>query len=573
MAIWNVCAAQLEGKNEAIGRFEQLGQGLESTGRVDSAYLEYLWLMTSLHRNSNNLPKADSTNTLLLNYTESLSEESSLRTKGMVHAQIHQNMISMIRRDLENGIPNSIKTLELAQSSKDTNLIIEAGYYLSEFYVLSRNLPEFLNLVEYNYQLDSVRSNKSRMYSSVIFQWLDALIYSGQRFDKVDELIDELEASPHLLARSLEYRLMYLGRLDEESPAFQKQLKRFEARNLHHLIHLLDSTSASQLTPNNYTHFLIASAKAFFQHEEHNAAFTNMQLAFENTEKVYSSKLSKDLAEIETRRVKREKDIEIAAEKEKTQLYVFLAISAALLLFVGLLVIVLLVRQSKQLRAKNDEIEQQRLQLEEADGEKAILLKEIHHRIKNNFQIVSSLLELQSRGIEDEKARELAEEGKNRVKSMALIHQRLYQNDDLLISFDEYTKALVDEIVDMYAPEEAIDLKIEAANVHLDVDTAIPLGLIINELVTNAFKYGLEQSEKKLDIILQKAGETEYHLTVKDNGQGLPQGFKMEQSNSLGLRLVKRLTKQLKGSVKVLNENGAVFHISFRDSEGRAALS
>lgn len=574
MAFWNLHAGSLEGNLEQIKRFEGMGLKIEPLLKpLDADYLEYMWVLTSMNRNANNLPKSDSLNNTLAKYVDQIPEEHVLKVKGQVYVQIHENMLLMIQRNLEQGIPNAQKVLTLAQNTNDTNLIITAGYYMAEFYVMSRNMPDFLQLVERNYRLDSGRYRKSHLYSSTIFQWLDALIYTGERPEKVEELLHIIGSYNHLTAKSLEYRLMYMGNLKSDSEAFDLQLKGFEAQSLPEFIQKLEVKAKAELNPNDYTYFLVSAAKALYQHAFYPDALNHMQRAINHTQDVYARQLSEDLAAIEANRVEREKNIEIAAEKEKTQLYTFLAITAALLLLVGLLVIILLVRQSKQLKAKNEEIEQQRLQLEEADGEKAILLKEIHHRIKNNFQIVSSLLELQSRGIEDEKARELAEEGKNRVKSMALIHQRLYQNDDLLISFDEYTKALVEEIIDMYAPDDTIDLKIEADNVQLDVDTAIPLGLIINELVTNAFKYGLEQSEKKLDIILQRAGETEYQLTVKDNGQGLPQGFKMEQSNSLGLRLVKRLTKQLKGHVEVLNENGAVFHISFRDSEGRAALS
>lgn len=219
--------------------------------------------------------------------------------------------------------------------------------------------------------------------------------------------------------------------------------------------------------------------------------------------------------------------------------------------------------QEKVLNEKNELIET-------ALKEKEVLLKEIHHRVKNNFQVVSSLLELQSRGITDTKAKELAEEGQNRVKSMALIHQRLYQNDDLLISFDEYTQALVDEISALFDME--VETQIDAQNVAFDIDTAIPLGLILNELITNAFKYGLNENDKKLSIHFEKLDD-QYKMVVKDNGKGMDPDFNLAKAKSLGLRLVNRLSQQLKGKAEILREEGAAFAVYFKDTEMRKVMN
>lgn len=222
-------------------------------------------------------------------------------------------------------------------------------------------------------------------------------------------------------------------------------------------------------------------------------------------------------------------------------------------------------KQTQLLDAKNKAIE-------EALHEKQLLLKEVHHRVKNNFQIVSSLLELQSKGIEDEKALALAAEGKNRVKSMALIHQRLYQNDDLQIHFKEYTQKLLDEIAMMYGknPKEVVELKMQ--DVAFDIDTAIPLGLILNELVTNAFKYALKTDENRLQIAIQSDSEHAYKLVVQDNGDGIPENINIRKTRSLGLRLVRRLSEQLQGGLTYEQQNGACFQVVFKDAAGRALV-
>jgi len=201
------------------------------------------------------------------------------------------------------------------------------------------------------------------------------------------------------------------------------------------------------------------------------------------------------------------------------------------------------------------------------------MVKEIHHRVKNNFQIVSSLLELQTKGIEDKKALALVGEGQTRVKSMALIHQRLYQNESGLIDFDDYIQHLVKDLSALYASDSKVETNVSSKHMLFDVDTAIPLGLIINELITNAYKYAFKDNENgKLNISIKKISEGNYKLEVADNGNGLDPSFNIKTAKSLGLRLVNRLTKQLHGKVSCINNGGAHFEILFKDMDNRKQI-
>jgi two-component sensor histidine kinase len=177
--------------------------------------------------------------------------------------------------------------------------------------------------------------------------------------------------------------------------------------------------------------------------------------------------------------------------------------------------------------------------------------------------MLSSLLEMQAYQMEDEKSREMAEEGQQRVMSMALIHQRLYQNDDLLVHFDEYIHNLVSEISDIYFEQHEPTLQVDVPKVAFDIDTAIPLGLIVNELVTNAFKYGFDKEAPQLSVNLAEKGDGEYQITVKDNGQGMPTDFDLSKAKSLGMRLVHRLADQLQGGVEYAYDAGRAlrFHL------------
>lgn len=198
--------------------------------------------------------------------------------------------------------------------------------------------------------------------------------------------------------------------------------------------------------------------------------------------------------------------------------------------------------------------------------EKETLLKEIHHRVKNNLQIISSLLRMQSRRPLDEATSILFQESQNRVQSMALIHEQLYQSPNLSqIDFREYISSLTNNLFRSYGiSQRVISLEIETNQINLVLDMAIPCGLIINELVSNSLKYAFAPGERgKITINLQPASDNTVTLTVSDNGIGIPEALNWENSHTLGLRIVHNLTKQLKGKITLKRDRGTTFDITF----------
>lgn len=201
-----------------------------------------------------------------------------------------------------------------------------------------------------------------------------------------------------------------------------------------------------------------------------------------------------------------------------------------------------------------------------ANAEKEILLKEIHHRVKNNLQTISSLLSLQSFNIDDGKIKDAIRESQERVKSMALIHQMLYQQEKLSeIDFGQYLKKLVESVSSGYNYLSAkVTCHIDCDNSGLDIDTAIPLGLIANELIVNAYKYAFT-GRKNGDIFItfSENGNKKYLFRIKDNGIGIPGHVKPENAETLGLRLVYLLVKQLRGNLSFSNNEGTEITITF----------
>jgi two-component sensor histidine kinase/Tfp pilus assembly protein PilF len=249
--------------------------------------------------------------------------------------------------------------------------------------------------------------------------------------------------------------------------------------------------------------------------------------------------------------------------KSKQQLIIYLLIAGVLTITIFFGIILTFFRKQQ---VSNKELEKRNQIISTQKEEKDILLKEIHHRVKNNLQIIWSLLDLQSNSINDIHIKDAINDGKNRVSSMATIHQMLYQNDDAgNISFDEYIRKLIQQIMSTHSHAKDIDLTIQIPkDLKFDIDTSIPLGLIVTELFTNALKYGTNTSSPgAITILLQHIEEKNYQLTIKDNGKGLPDHFKIITSKSLGLRLVKNLSKQIKGEFIHQNNDGAEFIIKF----------
>ena len=209
--------------------------------------------------------------------------------------------------------------------------------------------------------------------------------------------------------------------------------------------------------------------------------------------------------------------------------------------------------------------------IRESLEEKGLLLREIHHRVKNNLQIIISLFNLQSHYVNDKKALLALKEGQDRIKSMALIHERFYQNDGLSkIDFDDYIKRLVENLLlSSGIKPERIKTHVEADKISLDIDTAVPCGLIINELVSNSLKHAFGESNSgTLSVSLRYISESMVRLIVSDDGIGLPEGFDIEKYDSLGMQLINALSNQLDGKLTLAPGKGTTFTMDFKVPSG-----
>jgi two-component sensor histidine kinase/CheY-like chemotaxis protein len=200
--------------------------------------------------------------------------------------------------------------------------------------------------------------------------------------------------------------------------------------------------------------------------------------------------------------------------------------------------------------------------------EKNVLLREIHHRVKNNMQVISSLLNLQSRHADDEKALDMLRGIQNRVKSMTLIHERLYQSEDIAkVSFAEHVQTLTSHLFSSYGVEaRTVKLSINIKDVLLDINTAIPCSLIINEIVSNSLKHAFPDGRKgEIKVAMHLINKKEIRLVLSDDGVGLPEDVDFRKTESLGLHLVRLLAEnQLHGDIKLDRTKGTNFNIRLK---------
>ena len=277
---------------------------------------------------------------------------------------------------------------------------------------------------------------------------------------------------------------------------------------------------------------------------EHESQLRQQQLS---TVMMKNLKYSQDMLAQQKMALEKQKNENLA--KDKRNSLVLISLLFTLLGFAGLVYAYLKSIKNQRL------IAEQKYIIENSLVEKDSLLKEIHHRVKNNLQMVSSLLSLQTKNTRSKAAIEALEEGKSRVKAMALIHQKLYQNEDLsVIEMQSYIESLINSVQSVYKKGgHNINITVDAESVELDIDRAIPFGLMLNELVSNSFKYAFPHGDEngKIYIHIRKSGEQEGYFEYSDNGVGLPEDTEERANTSMGIRLMNRLANQLQTTLNI----------------------
>lgn len=467
-------------------------------------------------------------------------------------------------REYKKAIVQLEKEIHFLQSTKKRDsLIIPSAYNdLGLFYYYDKNYSKAL--INYNKSLEiaaiSLKNNPKtqRLLSSVVNINIAKLYISLEKHETAKSILEK-KVFPYkedidnetLLEAKLNYTRALLGnkQLKEASEKIKELDRLIQSKSSKYLLGYL----TVKLSYHKLTHqFAIASRVQDSIISLNNEYLENLNKKIRESSELnylYSEK-EKDETE-NTRKIR-------AFEKK-----IFLIVIVTLLIILSIGSYSILINRKKRLQ-----IQAMNLSIKKSLLEKEYLLKEIHHRVKNNLQIVSGIIELQKLNIADDSIKVILEDGQARIKSIALVHQILYQSNNFdKINFKTFLNELLDAIQVSYQSKyENLLFQKKIDDIELNLNTSISLSLIINEIITNSIKHATIEKTKKIIFISFLKKDTAFELIIKDNGSGFNNNVLNNKSNSVGIDLIKGLTKQIDGEVSFSNNKGAQVIITFQES-------
>ena len=514
------------------------------------------------------------------------------------------------RGNYELALRYHLEALELRKQFGENKFIAQSYLNIGLVY---RSRKDYINAIKFykqSYDIKKTINDEAGMLNSLINT--GAAFQTNEKFDsayvyglKALELAKKIKSNEDIIASktNIAAALINLNRPDEALPYLQEVEQSVERNNKKSLITNAESYGDMYMQKNN-----VAAAIPYFQKALEMAKSNNrvelMEVFYRKLSKCFYKQnnyklayeyfdLSKSISdtlinEENSRQVNEMSAVYETAEKE-TQINKLNAENAisntetkrrrrernyfilSTILFSGLAVVAY--KAFANNKKKKELLNTQNKIIEKSLSEKEILLREIHHRVKNNLQIVSSLLSLQSNYIKDEQALDAVKDSRNRVQSMSLIHQNLYQEENLMgVDVKDYISKLADNLFQSYniRPDKIKLVKeIEATN--LDVDVVVPIGLILNELLTNCLKYAFPKDaehktgeEGAIKVILKEENDV-LQLSVYDNGVGLPADFNPETKKSFGHKMILTFLQKLKGEMKMYSEDGTKVDITIKN--------
>lgn len=503
---------------------------------------------------------------------------------GIAQNLVNLGIIYKQQKDYNKGLEFANKALSLYRQlpegvERDKGM---ANCYnnLGVLYKLDKRYDKALN--EYYKSLELHRKNGSLKHeASVLHNVGNVFMHMGQ-FEKAEEFIKKslsikykLSSSYHIATSEDLLAELYLANKQYTEAAEHGEIalrlaKESGSANLLLDIHetlteIYAITNNRDLFMSNWKAYKTISDTLFSANKTKMVYQLQARYDLEKEEEIQASKL-REAATKKREQATKEKYEDALAERDKIRQWIqWSTIILLLALAISLYSRFRSAKRSRQeLQHANEELKRTLLSKEE----KEVLIREIHHRVKNNMQIIMSLLRLQASNITDDHIQSLYSESQNRIKSMALVHEELYQTKDLTdVSVKNYLEKLIDNLILNYSLKTKIVTKSDIKITKLGIDTLIPLGLLLNEIISNSFKHGFKDMEQGEIYVHLKRLDASHKLELKigDNGEGLQKDPKA--SESLGYELIEALVEQLDGSLKMYNENGVHYQITFQEQE------
>ncbi|RIV19481.1 tetratricopeptide repeat protein [Fibrisoma montanum] len=502
-------------------------------------------------------------------------------------------------RDYHSAQDSYEKALDIAKHYKDTLSVNYVGVNLLETFKLLGNTTSSLRLLKdlsTNYPAKGLEE-KIRLtsyylhYYQEIGNYVKAQTYCDQLIAQFSQLPSKVNSSFlvgckyairfYLITNQLKQARQYIS--DYQTAA--KQTKQRDQMAYGHLLAFqVDSAQGDFRSAVN--HFKLYKAmQDSLLNERKNKEIANLQVAFETDKKDQEIQLKeKNIQLLQNKYLVQQASL----KQREIQRNSMIGGAVLLSLLLGLTYNRYRIKQrnNQQLEAKQKLIDNknqslQQLLVEKNDllsekeqllGEREWMLKEIHHRVKNNLQVISSMLNSQFKFLQDPSALTAIRESQNRVQVMALIHQKLYQSDNLAqINMKEYIHEIVDYLIESFDRFNTVRSQLDIADVYFDVALATPLGLIINEAVTNSLKYAFPNNQTgRLRVSLSCEEGPAYQLTIADDGIGLPAGFDVTRSKTLGMTMIRGLSRQIKARLDITQDTGIMIALRFNLTEKKA---
>ncbi len=508
-------------------------------------------------------------------YIKSLQLAEALKdTFGMIKPHVNLTGIFLDQNRTEKSIEYGLKGLELCRIVNDIRGESFLRNNLAVAYI-TQDRPEeaethlLAALKISNERQEPERISRNHSNLCTVYRMMDVMPKAKYHCEKAEEVLSEISNPRSHMLHAVQYG-WYFHAIEDNENAIKQAYKAFE---------IGDQAAIGMHRAGAYEllHAAYKNKGDFVKALEANEQYLKLKLGARNTEQnAEIATLEEDYLKVVNEHETIQSEMKMSLlEKESILSNSQRNIAILLSLLLGVIGFLFYYRSRLNQKTndilikKNSEIEKQSILIQESLGEKETLLKEIHHRVKNNLQIISSLLNLQSKKITDNTVLASINEGKNRVEAMSLIHQNLYQSDQLTsINMQHYFEQLLIHLSRSFeGSQKMISYRIEANDVAFDIDTAIPVGLMVNELVSNAFKHAFEDLPVgEIVVSLKPSEDDNFQLKVSDNGKGMVTDIDVQRSQSLGLRLVKSLgTRQLKGKMEIKNIEGAQVSITFRE--------
>ncbi|MBL7883261.1 MAG: tetratricopeptide repeat protein [Bacteroidia bacterium] len=481
-------------------------------------------------------------------------------------AKVYNNigLIHRVKKEYKEALKWYFKSLQIKAKQNDNLGVLYSFTNISITYQNLRQLNEATAYVDSAYNLIKTNNIENEFSANYINR---ASILKDKKEYK--EALEYLELSlewlkKHPDSHTLTYAYSQFSEIYYITNNYQKSIE-FSKKS----IEIAQQVQRREITQSSYE-LLAKCYEKIGNYKEALIANKNHKLIKDSIFNIESRK-SLDEQQIIYNVKKNEKEIALLnVENEKKQLEIeqtkqrmFYSVLLFIISILGALILLYALWSNKK---NNKKLEEKNNLINKSLKEKEVLLREIHHRVKNNLQIITGLLELQESLHSNKEIGSLVAEAQGRIKTMSLIHEMLYQNEDISnINLNNYVQRLVSSIeIGFKNNEQTIKKEYDLDNVFLNIDTIIPLGLIINELVSNAYKYVYSTGlGKTLEISISKVNETSYKLIIADDGPGIANDGEGEREGSFGLRLVKMLARQLQGKIDYNHKNGASFSIIF----------